>query len=115
MGEENVDITIYLNALIKDLTEEGFFDKKINPLMDEDVFRKYGLKYCNLNMQEFGDPMLDLLQFDKVIFETKQDLVNQTVTSLYEKELLDVVSVDESGGVLYGPSQKAIALFSNNI
>lgn len=114
MSNLNVDVIIYLNNLIKDLKEEDFFDETVNPLMDEDIFRKHAAIYCIENLTEFKDPTLDTLQFEKIIFETHSEVIQETVNSLYKKELLEVVGMNQDGHVLYAPSKKAKEIFQKD-
>ena len=111
MNESNVDVIIYLNNLIKGLKEENFFDETVDPLMDELVFRKHAEIFCHENMAIDQDPTLDRFQFEKIIYETYTEVIAKTVNSLYDKELLEVVGMDQDGRVHYAPSKKAKELF----
>lgn len=103
----DVDIVVYVSSIISDLNEEQFFDEEVNPLMDLPIFREKLTDVATENNKKYGDPTLDTIQFETVIIETRKAVIQDTVSSLYKKELLDVVGINEGGEVLYGPSQKA--------
>lgn len=110
---KDVDIVIYVNNVVKDLNEESFFDETVNPLMDETIFRAKLTEFAENNLKEHGEPTLDVIQFETVIVETRKKIISQTIQSLYDKELLEVVATDKEGEPLFAPSQKAKELFGD--
>lgn len=111
---DDVDVVLYVNSLINDLNEDNFFDETTDPLMDVNIFRKIATKIVTENKQKFDSLDLDELQFEKIIFETRKTVIEMTVSSLYRKELLDVVGVNESGDMIYGPSKKTKKIINKN-
>lgn len=109
----NVDVVIYVSNVISDLNEEQFFDESVNPLMDLDIFRDKLMEIANKNQIEYGDPTLDVIQFETLIIDTRKAVIEDTVSSLYKKELLEVVGINDSGEMLYAPSQKAKELLGD--
>jgi hypothetical protein len=109
----NVDVAIYVSNLITDLNEEQFFDENVNPLMDLNIFRDKLTEIATKNLKEHGDLTLDVIQFETLIIETRKAVIQDTVSSLYKKELLDVVGINEGGEMLYAPSQKAKTLLGD--
>ena len=51
---------------------------------------------------------------EKIIFETHSEVIQETVNSLYKKELLEVVGMNKDGQVLYAPSKKAKEIFQKD-
>jgi hypothetical protein len=111
---QNIDIIIYAKNLIQELDNDGFFIPNINPMMEKDIFENHLFVFCEENMKQLGEPTVDEEQLEEVINRTTHDVILATINSLYDKGLIDIVGMDESGDCIYAPTDKAVEAIKSN-
>jgi hypothetical protein len=96
----DIDTIIYVKKMMAHLTSEDFFSER-NPFMDEELFYEAVLSIANENVSNGLEPILSQAQFMEAINQVKSQIVSKTLDELIDKDLVNIVGVDDDGNLLY--------------
>jgi hypothetical protein len=73
----------------------------MNPFVDEELLYDAVLSIANENVNNGLEPMLSQTQFIEAINQVKTQIISRTLDELIEKNLVNIVGVDDDGYLQY--------------
>jgi hypothetical protein len=96
----DIDTVIYVKKMMAHLKADNFFSD-INPFMDEQLLYEAVLAIATENVNNGLVPQLNQTQFMEAINQVKTQIVSKTLDELIDKDLVNIVGVDDDGNLLY--------------
>jgi hypothetical protein len=96
----DIDTIIYVKKMMAHLKSENFFSE-MNPFVDEELLYDAVLSIANENVNNGLEPMLSQTQFIEAINQVKTQIISRTLDELIEKNLVNIVGVDDDGYLQY--------------